>query len=127
MNIPFILIATIPMIIGLVWIYRSFRKELEHMDEVNRERIQHMNENFIPKMGRSRTRAQDDFLEAKIAMVFDRRISKAIQEVIYYNNSYTQKESELQDYLEHRFRAESDEYAMNKKIDKIKREYKLNK
>ncbi len=97
MNILFILIATAPMIIGLVWIYRSFRREL--VDD----------ENFEDAM-----KSQFDFSENLIR--FDEILEKQ-----------REKESELQAYLEHRFRAESDEYAMNNKIDKIKSEYKLNK
>ena len=123
MNILFILIATIPMIIGLVWIYKSFMKKLEYMDKVNIERFQLVNESFIPKLGRSRTLAQDDFLEEKIAMEFNRKINKVLEDVVYLKNSCSPKEKEMNDYLEHRFRPQSDDYAMNKKIDKIKNEY----
>lgn len=123
MNILFILIATIPMIIGLVWIYKSFMKKLEYMDKVNIERFQLVSENFIPKMGRSRTRAQDDFLEEKIAMEFDSKINKVLEDVVYYKNSCSPKEKEMKAYLEHRFRAESDDYAMNNKIEQARKEY----
>lgn len=123
MNILFILIATIPIIIGMVWIYKSFMKKLEYMDNLNIERFQHVSESFIPKLGKSRTLAQDEFLEEKIAMEFDRKINKVLEDVVYYKNSCSPKEKEMNDYLEHRFRAQSDNYAMNKKIDKIKNEY----
>ena len=122
MNILFILIAIIPMIIGLMWIYKSFMKKLEYMDNLNIERFKHVSERFIPKFGKSRTLAQDEFLEEKIAMEFDRKINKVLEDVVYYKNSCSPKEKEMNDYLEHRFRAESDEYAMNKKVDKIKSE-----
>lgn len=94
------------------------------MDKVNIERFQYVTENFIPKFGKSRTLAQDEFLEEKIAMEFNRKINKVLDDVVYYKNSCSPKEKEMKDYLEYRFRAESDEYAINKKIEKIKEEYK---
>lgn len=97
MNILFILIATIPMIIWLVWIYRSFRKENIDYDEY------------------------EDSIKCQL------ELSERLLEIDILLTKQREKESELQAYLEHRFRAESDEYAMNKKIDKIKSEYKLNK
>lgn len=128
--------------ISLNYIYKSFKKELESFKV---EEDDKHTRSFMVKQKRDDDREnwergvdfKIEYLDQKTDKLFkidrpnasriseelDIRVSKLRKELEQAKNSMTREEAELQDYLEHRFRGESNTYAMNKRIQKIKDEY----
>ena len=128
--------------ISLNYIYKSFKKELESFKVEEDEKH---TRSFMVKQKRDNDREnwergvdfKIEYLDQKTDKLFkidrpnaariseelDIRISKLRKELEQAKNSMAREDAELQDYLEHRFRGESNTYAMNKRIQKIKDEY----
>lgn len=131
--------------ISLNYIYKSFKKELESFKVEEDDSMPKHTRSFMVKQKRDDDREswerdvdfKIEYLDQKTDKLFkidrpnatriseelDIRVSKLREELKQAKNSMAREDAELQDYLEHRFRGESNTYAMNKRIQKIKDEY----
>lgn len=104
------LLCTAPIILGLVFIYRKIDRKFENII------IEAFKEDNYMSKGNDSILFNDVF-DAELELM--KSLAKMEDEI----HKRKIKDKELQDYLEYRFRAESDDYAMNKEIEKIKEEY----
>ena len=113
-----ILLCTVPMILGLVVIYRIFKVKLRDTED----RVERTMNNSIEHYYKINSKIHKDQLLFRLEL--DSKIMNLRNDAVTLSSRrYNREDEELQDYLEYRFRAESDDYAISKKIQKIKEEY----
>lgn len=103
------LLCTVPMILGLVFIYKKVDKRFENIVKGA------LKKNDMEKE-KSETSECDYFETVWQSIELQWELNAEMDKI-------AKKEAELQSYLEYRFRAESDDYAMNNKIEQVRKEY----